>query len=540
MIVPTARWVGAVLLLSAVLDLTLRTQTSWAILVASVEVAFAVPLLAVGILARGRTVPRSAANPLAALLFFAVVLVTTLAVTVSGDPGGEAIAYMALIATFTGLLFLSWPWLVGSLLAASAMAAFIATSGGSPIVGGEAIILMATGLAGGAIVHAVRLRQFHATSDAIRSARDANARLDAVVTHSPVGILVVDLGTERIVSANRAAEVTLGRERGELVGVEPSSFVRSDDVAAYQEAARRQLEHPEEASEADWHMRTTAGETRDVHVRNATIRSTDGASLCILIMEDVTEKRKLEAALRRAERDTMLGTVVAGVAHEINNPLQIMGGSLDLLEMDLDALARSSSDRSDPLTSELAQMRETLRPVRRGMEQIARITRALDQVTRGSHGTRAAVDPDHLLGPVLLAARPRLGEGIRIVQQLEARGRPTVDEPAITQIILNLVLNAAEALRHKGTIILRTRDEPAGVLVEVEDDGPGIPAEVASQIFIPFFTMKAEGTGLALSISRRTAEAHGGSLTFESRPGRTVFRLRLPVAPSVSVPLPHA
>jgi signal transduction histidine kinase len=253
---------------------------------------------------------------------------------------------------------------------------------------------------------------------------------------------------------------------------------------------------------------------------------------------DVTEQRRAEAALRKNERLSALGTLVAGVAHEINNPLAFMRATADLDREQLAAtLARS--DLSDEARDAVRQVLDNEAIVLRGIDRIAAITSSLKQVARPATGARAAEDPNALVQSVLTVAAPRVKGGARIRRELAARRRILASASEISQVLLNLVFNALDATgAGDGEIVVRTRDADGGVVFEVEDHGVGIPPEDQAKIFVPFHTTKPNGTGLGLSVSWRIVEDHGGRLTFASRPGEgTTFRLELPaVAAPVADP----
>jgi signal transduction histidine kinase len=130
---------------------------------------------------------------------------------------------------------------------------------------------------------------------------------------------------------------------------------------------------------------------------------------------------------------------------------------------------------------------------------------------------------------VALAQPPR---GLEVVRRLDtALPEVALDAGQIRQAVLNLVVNAVQAMPHGGRLTVRTLLEGATVVVEVEDSGPGIPEEVQARIYEPFFTTKATGTGLGLPVVRRIVEGHGGELRLRTGPGGTCFSMRLPIAP---------
>ncbi|HEX2022701.1 MAG TPA: ATP-binding protein, partial [Candidatus Thermoplasmatota archaeon] len=167
----------------------------------------------------------------------------------------------------------------------------------------------------------------------------------------------------------------------------------------------------------------------------------------------------------------------------------------------------------------------------KGLGGIEDITRRLKRFARTQSGGEP-VDVNEIVRSIAKVAEARIPPNVQVRLDAQARQAPRGRAGEISQIVLNLLLNASESMgQREGRIQVRTRDEPGHVLVEVEDDGPGIPPETQAHIFESFYTTKPEGTGLGLSISHLIAREHGGSLTFTSAPGeRTLFRLTLPVA----------
>lgn len=250
--------------------------------------------------------------------------------------------------------------------------------------------------------------------------------------------------------------------------------------------------------------------------------------------------------LAQTERLQSLGQLVAGVIHELNNPLTLVGANLQVLEEYVSQMAHLNGlYRSGASTEEIdAYMEE----VDYGYLQ-QDLTRVLMSCREGASRARALVDElrrfsitnHYEVGPVDL--RRLLASTVRLIQT-SYRGRidfgleldalvPIVGVSGhLQQVFMNLIVNGCQAIEDKGSLTLRGERHEIGVLIEVSDTGAGIAPEVLPRIFEPYFSTKGpeKGTGLGLPISKRIVEKHGGRLEVDSAPGRgTTFRVLLPL-----------
>lgn len=247
---------------------------------------------------------------------------------------------------------------------------------------------------------------------------------------------------------------------------------------------------------------------------------------CIVI-EDVTERRALEARLRVADRMASMGTIAAGVAHEINNPLSYVIGNLSHIQ---ERFARLEADDVD--------LRDALADVREGAERVRRIVGDLRSFSRSpaKEERREMVELIPLVESCLAMAGNEIRHRARIVRDYDDVAAVKGDRGRLAQVFLNLLVNAAHAIpegaaEHNEIRVSVRPAEPGWLSVQVRDSGSGIPEAIRERILEPFFTTKPAGvgTGLGLAIGNSIVQSMGGELTFESAEGvGTAFTVRLP------------
>jgi signal transduction histidine kinase/ActR/RegA family two-component response regulator len=255
---------------------------------------------------------------------------------------------------------------------------------------------------------------------------------------------------------------------------------------------------------------------------------------CVLVV-DITRRKRAEDALlameRRllaAERLSALGTLAAGIAHEINNPLAAVLANLELALADV---ARGKSDG--------ASMTEGLVEARDSAMRVREIVKSMRLFARGDATKRAAVDINETLERSVGFASNTLRYRARLTLDLREVGHVDANASELSQVFVNLLTNASQSFNddraETNEIRLTTRREGSSIVVEVGDNGCGIPDELQSRIFEPFFTTKdvGVGMGLGLSISSGIVAGLGGTISVRSKVGEgTVFRIVLPTAPS--------
>lgn len=266
---------------------------------------------------------------------------------------------------------------------------------------------------------------------------------------------------------------------------------------------------------------TRTGEPRSVMVSVSPLHGVEGSILGVLgIARDMTETKKLEQQIRSSERLASVGRLAAGVAHEVNNPL---GGILNCLY----------NLRKGTLSP--ARQEEYVASMEDGLRRVQKIVRQLLDFSQQHEPELSATDINHVVERVLVLTNHLFAPNHIVLETALGHGLPTllVDRHMIEQVLMNLILNAVQAMKGGGALTIRTSVAEGVCSIEVADTGCGIPASVLPRIFDPFFTTKGEGegTGLGLSVSLGIMERHGGKILVESEVGKgTTFTLCLPVS----------
>jgi PAS domain S-box-containing protein len=351
------------------------------------------------------------------------------------------------------------------------------------------------------------------------------ARLSAFLENAPVSMHLKD-ENGRYLRVNPEFAKAMGRTQEELIGTHPNEIF-PERIAAELMRLEGIAQNGSVAS-----AEIFAGEMQpDKYVLSMVFPITGaGAARTGGFTLDLTERKRAEAALAKSrealyqtEKLTALGSLLAGVSHELNNPLSIVVAQAVMME-------RQSRG------SELA---ERAQKIRKAADRCARIVQTFLAMARQKRPEREPVD----LNAVAIAAYDLAEYGLKndgiIATRDLAPGLPKIsaDADQLHQIIINLIVNAQQALVEMGApdraLTLRTvlGEAPDTVILEVADNGPGIPDEARRRVFEPFYTTKAQGqgTGVGLSFSQGLAEAHGGRLDLVPTPRGACFRLTLPI-----------
>ncbi|WP_051182921.1 ATP-binding protein [Desulfocurvibacter africanus] len=345
-----------------------------------------------------------------------------------------------------------------------------------------------------------------------RLLQDTRALAAEVVSSLPAALLVLD-PQGRISLANESAEELFGTRHCELVGrpvqeVLPAELGRLlDDTGAT---------HSAEAIERELDA-TIPGRGRvPVSASVSRIVTEDGHGVgTVLTLRDLSEIRQLQEELRRKEKLAAVGRLAAGVAHEIRNPLSSIKGFATYF---------------GGLFEEGSENKESARIMIREVDRLNRVITELLEYTRPMEIKPAAVDVTDLVAHSLRLVR----EDAR-VSGVDVRYTPNGPLPArldpdrISQALLNLLLNAIQAMDTGGALDVGLARKGRHLTISVRDTGKGIAPEDVGRIFDPYFTTKPKGTGLGLAIVQKIVEAHGGEIAVESEPGQgSTFTMMLP------------
>ena len=369
----------------------------------------------------------------------------------------------------------------------------------------------------------IHAKSEHATAELTRTLARTEHRYISAVELASVIIIGLD-STGAIRLFNREAERVTGYERDEMTGqpfiatLLAEEVLPTDGSRIARALAGESLDSPMFESV----LRTRVGKLRDVRWQLAYAPADDADEVVLFVIgQDVTETRAAQERARQHEKLAAVGTLAAGLAHEIRNPLNGAQLHVAFLERALKKAGMATPEMQDAvvvvgdeikrLANLVAEFLDFARPKPLNVKPV--VVQALCERVTG------------LLAEQAKAARVTLQKDLP-PHDLVVQG----DGAKLEQVLLNLIQNGIEALAATGggVVIVRARRQPRLAVIEVEDDGPGLPRPDAP-IFDAFFSTKANGTGLGLAIVHRIVTDHNGTITVDSRPGRTRFRVTVPL-----------
>jgi two-component system NtrC family sensor kinase len=346
-------------------------------------------------------------------------------------------------------------------------------------------------------------------------------RFRSIFTHAAAGMAMVS-DDGRLLEANDALAMLLDYEPAEVRRLGLSDILHAEDHEKVLSAIAEARDHPDRTTDLEARCVSRHGSIVWTRTGASWIPTLEGQPPCaVLLLQDISRRKQLEQDLRQAEKMSAVGLLVSGVAHELNNPLAGVLGYAQLL------VAEDSSPR----------IRRGLEAIHREAERCKRIVQNLQTFARKHKPQEDAIHMNELLrGTLELRAYHLRVDDVKVVLELDP-GLPMTrgDSHQLQQVLLNLIVNAHQAivsLRRGGTLTLRTARRGARLVIEVQDDGPGVPAEHLGRVFDPFFTTKevGQGTGLGLSICYGIVEEHSGTIRVRNAAGGgAVFTVELPL-----------
>jgi signal transduction histidine kinase/FixJ family two-component response regulator len=346
---------------------------------------------------------------------------------------------------------------------------------------------------------------------------DASAAHDTLKNGQSIVRHVFETGEPILVTANDTPDLTANstsaisaplKHHGNLIGILTTARPATEPF-----------------SENDLRMLRSIGEQATLAIRNAQLHAalqSYAQNLESMVEARTQELRSAQAQLIQTEKLAAVGRLAAGVAHEVNNPLQPILGCLEVAIEDIE-----HNQQVDP---------ESLRVAEREVQRIKTIVSKLLDFARPSNAEAVSVDLHTLVREVIMLTNRQLERmQVKIETRLEPI-RPVTGAPVqLKQVLLNLILNAMESMPQGGSIFIEVHSEHDGAALSVRDTGIGMDQHTMSRIFEPFYSTKGEGTGLGLAVTYGIIQGHGGEIRVESEPGKgSCFTIWLPYPPPPS------
>ncbi|MBW2733800.1 MAG: response regulator [Deltaproteobacteria bacterium] len=339
---------------------------------------------------------------------------------------------------------------------------------------------------------------------------------------------------ERFVYLNRHGAESLGYENAnELVGMSTAEVMKSDDLGLVPKDLGAVFEGLATSEPRAMRLQRADGTSLTCEVISMPVRF-EGLASVLVMARDLSGRQRLEARMMQMDRMISIGTLAAGVTHEINNPLTFVIANLSMIS-DSNIDLQKLMPPKDPLREHTESIASCVEDAIAGSRRIRDIVRDLSTLSRKRQRQEAAVDLPATLESAVKLAWNELRHRCKLVREIENVESIVGDDGRLGQVVINLLVNAAQALplghADDNTIFLRAFMREDKVAIEVEDTGTGIDPALLPRIFEPFMTTKpvGSGTGMGLAICRQIVDEHGGEIQVESELGKgSCFRILLP------------
>jgi two-component system cell cycle sensor histidine kinase/response regulator CckA len=388
------------------------------------------------------------------------------------------------------------------------------------------------------IQRVVRLPDREQTLVVIRDVTEQRATGGALRLHSAIvsamseGVCLVRVADATIAYTNPKFDRMLGYESGELLGKPLATITQEDVTQSAPHMVANVIDQLIKTGEATYevHHARKDGARIWCRVNTTALEHPELGPVWVGVHEDITESKQMQSKLMLSDRLASVGTLAAGIAHEINNPLAYVMSNLDVLAEEVGALAEVCPP------GRLREVEEILTDARQGAERVRKIVRGLRTFSRADDEKRTALDVRAVLELSINMASNEIRHRARLVKDFGPIPLVDADEMRLSQAFINLLVNAAQAIP-EGHVdeneirVVTGTDERGRAVIEVRDTGRGIAPGVTGRIFDPFFTTKAVGvgTGLGLSICHGIVTSLGGEIAVDSHVGKgTTFRISLP------------
>jgi PAS domain S-box-containing protein len=398
--------------------------------------------------------------------------------------------------------------------------------------------------------------------------RLANAEIEQLISSLPSALIVLSCDT-RVTHWNPAAEKIFGIPSGEMVGSMLEELKIEWDWDVVQKSIESCSREGQPVYPEPIKFQRPGGKEGYLGLNVSPLRSSpEEISGFILLCGDITERKILENRLSQAQRLESIGQLAAGIAHEINTPIQYIGDNTLFLQSSFQELlgflqkqsrlappaATSRQEARQPNQDEEVQflvdeIPTAIQECLEGIRRVSEIVQAMKEFSHPGVKEKTHLDINHALQNTLAVTRNEWKYVAEIETDFAADLPEVLCLPGeINQVFLNVIVNAAQAIDslpdqeqgHKGTIQLSTRSAEQAVMIRISDTGPGIPREDQERIFEPFFTTKevGKGTGQGLALAYDVVvRKHAGNISFETRPDQgTTFIIQLPILPPQTQP----